>query len=463
MNTKNRWPMLLVVLALFAWACTPAGEDGAGDTTEAPATTAGDTTTTAGDTTTTTAAGDTTTTAGGGDEPTGEGEPILIGYLAPTSSVAAESAQDMIDGWNMYWDQAGREVAGRPVEVLIEDSAGDPAVAINRARLLVEQRNVHMLVGTLFANEGLAVAEYVSDTGTPTFFHIASADDLTQRAPVENVLRPAGWSSSQPHHPFGEWVAEEQECQRVMTIGSDYAFGHEVTGGFVNTFTDAGGEVVDQIWNPIAETDFSSYIATIQAGQPDCVFALQVGASATRFHQAWSDFGLAEQIPLFGGEVLFDSSIIRGVDPPEILEGMISTGHYAEGRDSPATQDFVEAYDSEFGKLPSYYAAASFTVAQWIAQALDEVGGEVEDSAALLDAVRAVELEDTPLGPMRLDEYGNPIQNIYIRQVEIREDGRPWNTVIETFEDVSQFWTYEPEEFLNQPVYTREYQGIDWP
>lgn len=440
----------LVIVALLAWACAPAGSDETTTTGEEPAVT------------TTEAAGATTSTAEDG-EPAGEGEPIVIGYLSPTSSGAAESAQDMIDGWDMFWEGHGLEVSGRPIEVLVEDSAGDPAVALNKARLLVEQRNVDMLVGTLFANEGLAVAEYVADTGTPTFYHIASADDLTQRTPVPNVLRPAGWSSSLPHHPFGSWVAEQGECQTLQTIGSDYAFGHEVTGGFVNTFTDAGGEIVEQIWNPIGETDFSSYLASIQAAQPDCVFAIQVGASATRFLQSWNDFGLAGQIPLYGGEVLFDASIIRGVDPPEIIEGMISVGHYAEGRDAPATQEFVEAYDSAFGKLPSYYAAASYSVGQWIAQALESVEGQVEDSEALLAAVHAVELDDSPLGPMRLDEYGNPILDVYIREVAIRDDGRPWNVVVETIPEVSQFGDYNPDEFLAQPVYSRDYQGVDWP
>jgi branched-chain amino acid transport system substrate-binding protein len=439
----------LVVLLLVMAACAP-GAAPEGTTTlgpEEPATT----------TTPAEEPGATTT------EPAAAGEPIRIGFLAPTSSVSAESAQDMIDGWNMFWDEHGREVAGRPIEVLIEDDAGDPDVALSKVRLLVEQRQVHMLVGLLFANTGLAVADYVQEAGVPTFFQIVSADDLTQRGGVPVLLRPAGWSSSQPHHPFGEWISENQGCEQVYTIGSDYAFGHEVVGGFVNTFTDGGGQVAGQVWNPIGETDFSSYLATIQAAQPDCVFALQVGASGTRFLQSWNDFGLKDQIPLFAGEVLLDQSIIRGVDPPEILEGLISSGHYAEGRDAPATQEFVAAYDEQFGKLPSYYASASFAVGQWIAQALEDVGANVEETEAFLEAVKAVELEETALGPLRLDEYGNPIQNVYVRQVEIREDGRPWNVVLETFEEVSQFWNYDTEEFLQQPVYSRDYQGVDWP
>lgn len=397
------------------------------------------------------------------EAPKQEAGPIKIGFLAALSSGAAQSAQDMVDGFSLFWEQHGKEVSGRPVEIFVEDDAGDPDVSLNKARLLVEQRDVDMLVGLLFAHTGLAVAEYVKETGTPTFYQIVSADDLTQRARVPNVVRIAGWTSSQIHHPFGEWVARTQGCKNVYTIGSDYAFGHEVVGGFVNTFTDNGGQVVGQIWNPIGAADFSSYLATISSAKPDCVFNLQVGATAARFAIAWNDFGLRDKIPLFLGEVPADQSILRGIDPPEIVVGMISAGHYAEGRDSPATQDFVNAYDKKYGNLPSYYSVASFTAGQWIARALEQIGGKVEDPESFLAAIRNVEFADTPMGPLRLDEYDNPIQNIYIREVVKRPDGRLWNRVVETFPSVSQFYNYDPGEFLKQPVYSRDYQGVDWP
>ena len=391
-------------------------------------------------------------------------EPIKIGFLAALSSVAAQSAQDMVDGFTLYWEQNNYEVAGRPVEVIVEDTAGDPDTALNKARLLVEQENVDMLFGTLFANEGLAVADYVAQTGTPTFFATSSADDLTQRTPVTNLLRPAGWSSSGPHHAFGDWVAQNGDCDNVYTIGSDYAFGHEVIGGFVNTYTDGGGTVTEQVWNPVAEADFSSYLSTILVAEPDCVFALEVGAAAVRFHQSWNDFGLADtDIDLYLGEVPADQSILRGIDPPEIAVGRISVGHYAEGLDNPATQAFLEAYDERYGNLASYYAVGQYTAAQWVAAAIVSLNGDISDSEALLDAVRAIELTDTPLGPLRLDDFGNPVQNMYIRQVELRDDGRLWNVVIDTIPDVSQFYNYDVDAFLEQPVYSRDYQGIEWP
>jgi branched-chain amino acid transport system substrate-binding protein len=123
----------------------------------------------------------------------------------------------------------------------------------------------------------------------------------------------------------------------------------------------------------------------------------------------------------------------------------------------------VNKYDELYGKLPGYYAPVSYTAAQWIAQALEDVDGNVDDKEAFLAAIRSVEFADTPMGPLSLDDYDNSIENVYIRETRVRDDGRIWNEVVDTIPSVSQFWTYNPEEYLAQPVYSRDYQGIDWP
>jgi hypothetical protein len=80
---------------------------------------------------------------------------------------------------------------------------------------------------------------------------------------------------------------------------------------------------------------------------------------------------------------------------------------------------------------------------------LDEIGHQM--------AGRKVEIADAPRGPVKLDAQGNPIQNVYIRKVERNKDGELQNTVIVTIPAVSQFWKYGPEEFLKQPVYSRDF------
>ncbi len=381
--------------------------------------------------------------------------PIKIGFMAPQTGTLAASGKDMIDAWNLYWNQKGKTVAGREVQIFIEDDAGNPDTALTKARLLVEQRGVHMLVGNLVANTGLAVAEYAKGNGIPYFIPIVSADDLTQRNRIPNVVRLGGWTSSQTTHPLGEYAAK-QGYKKVVTLAQDYAFGHENTGGFVRTFTENGGAVIAQIWNPIGAPDFSSYIAQIQNLNPDLLFVEETGADCGRFLKQWGEFGLKGKIALLGNETLVDQSLLRGMGPE--AEGVISVGKYAEGRESPETQNFVSAYDKAYNLLPSYYSVNTYSAAQMLVAAIEKAGGKVEDKAAFVNTVRSISLDNTPLGPIKIDDYGNPILNVYLRKVAKRPDGRLWNTVTSTWPNVSQFWMYKPEDFLKNPVYSRDYQ-----
>jgi branched-chain amino acid transport system substrate-binding protein len=441
---------LLAVMVLAAACGTPGSEQAEPNDTGSP--TAAGATADSGDGT----AADSET---GGDD--GDGDAIRVGLLAPTTGNVAASGQDMLDGWNLYWQQNGDSVAGTTIETIHEDSAGDPSTGLNKAEQLVGSENVDMIVGPLLANVGLAVAEAMSREGVPAFQPIVSADNLTQRQRLDGVIRVAGWTSSQTTHPLGQY-AYDQGHRRIVTLCTDYAFGQENCGGFANTFTDAGGEIVEQLWHPLGTQDFSTYISQIQAADPDAVFVLTVGAESVRFVEAYSQFGLKGEIPLLGAETTLDQSLLRNMGDEAV--GLTSTGHYAEGRDTPATQDFVQAYQDEYGQLPSYYSAAMFTAARWIAQAVEQQDGDISDTDAFLEAVRQVKFEDTPMGPMELDEFDNPIENVYIREVQRRDDGRLWNVPQQTFEDVSQFWDYEPQTFLDHPVYSRDYQGIgEWP
>ena len=114
----------------------------------------------------------------------------------------------------------------------------------------------------------------------------------------------------------------------------------------------------------------------------------------------------------------------------------------------------MASYRARYKKVPSYYSESMYTRAKWLVAATASVHGNVEDSAAFIDALRKVRVADLPRGPVALDEYGNPVENVYIRKVE-RVNGELQNTVIETFPSVSQFWKYSPAEYLKQPLYSR--------
>jgi len=89
---------------------------------------------------------------------------------------------------------------------------------------------------------------------------------------------------------------------------------------------------------------------------------------------------------------------------------------------------------------------------------LQATGGDV-DPDKLIAAIRQVSLTETPRGPVKFDDYGNLTFTVYIRKVE-KKAGKLVNTTIRSYPDVSQFWHYDPKEFLKQPVFSRDFPPL---
>jgi branched-chain amino acid transport system substrate-binding protein len=135
--------------------------------------------------------------------------------------------------------------------------------------------------------------------------------------------------------------------------------------------------------------------------------------------------------------------------------GIVTSCWYSAELDNPLNRKFAAAFRAEFKYDPGFYAAATYVEAAVLEAALNAIRGNVEDKSLLMKTLRSLKAE-TVRGPVSFDEYGNVIGNVYIRKVE-RKDGRLVNSVIHTYPNVSQFWTYDPKEFLKNPVYSRDF------
>jgi branched-chain amino acid transport system substrate-binding protein len=377
--------------------------------------------------------------------------PIKIGLIVPLTGVFSSNGRDMANGLALGLAQAGNKPAGREIQVLTEDEQGTPAVALTKARKLVELDKVDLLVGPLLASSGYALRDYIDEQKIPALYPVVSADDLTQRKGTPWIIR-TGWSSSQPNHPFGEYAAKVLKYKRIATIAYDFAFGWETVEGFQDTFEENGGRVVLHLWPPIGAPDYSPYLGRIPK-DVDAVYATFSGGDALRFLQQYRGFGLEGRIPLIGNGTLTDEHIL--FEEGDLAKGIVTPLHYSAALKTQTNRDFVRAYVRAYTRVPSYYSEATYTGAFFLVKAIEAVRGNVADRQALAAAVRGVVLPDAPRGPVRLDKWGNPIENEYVRRVEII-NGQPQNTVIATYPNVSQFWTADPDAYMKKPVYTRD-------
>jgi branched-chain amino acid transport system substrate-binding protein len=378
--------------------------------------------------------------------------PIKIGFTTDLTGTAAQAAKDMVNGLSLYLDEIGYQMAGRKIELIVEDSQSRPDVAVTKLRKLVEHDRVHLVAGVLFGHLGYALAPKVEEYRIPALFTVTAADDLTQRLKYRWVIR-TGWASSQPSHPFGEYAARTLGYRKVAVIGSDYAFAWEVVGGFQKTFEESGGQIVQKLWAPLGAMDLAPYIAQIRR-DADAVLTMVAGASTLQFFKQYAEAGLTGRIPVIAGGPAVDEAFLPSMGDEAL--GVVSPLIYSAALDTPANRKFVKDYRAKFGKVPSYFSETNYTSGRWIHEAVKSLGGHVEDREKLLGALRRVEIADAPRGPLKLDAAGNPVQNVYIRRVERNRDGELQNTVIATMPAVSQFWKYNPEEFLRQPVYARD-------
>jgi branched-chain amino acid transport system substrate-binding protein len=377
--------------------------------------------------------------------------PVKVGLLIPQTGPLAANGKDMQNGFMLFLEQHKNRLGGREVSLVVEDDAGVPATGLTKTRSLVESQGINVLVGPLSAAVGYAVAPYLTEKKFPTLFPIVSSEDLTQRKRSHYIVR-TGWSSAQPSHPFGKYAFDTLHYKRIAMIGYDFAFGWEVAAGFHRTFEEAGGQIVQKLWAPLGTADYGPYLAQLRR-DVDAVYAIFSGADALRFMKQYADAGLKGRIPLIGGGTFTDEHVLRSMGDEAL--GVVTALHYSSALDTPANKKFTQAYEAKYGQMPSYYAEGAYVSGLALASAMEATRGDVEDVEKLLEALRKVDLSDTPRGPVKLDAYGNPVENEYVRKVE-RVNGRLQNTVIQTFPAVSQFWTYKPEEFLKQPVYGRD-------
>jgi len=386
--------------------------------------------------------------------PSAAAEPIRVGFMAPLSGLFAQAGKDMLDGLRLGLEEAGFQAGGRRIELIAEDDEGSNATAVAKYRKLVEHDRVHVFTGVLLVNIGYGLAPMIDRDEMPSVF-LTTPDDLTKRRRTKWMIR-AALSASQPMHAMGDYAYRVLGYRRVVEIAADNAYGQEQMAGFQRVFEDRGGKVVQKIWVPVTGQDFAPYINQVRP-DVDAVVTCFFAAQAVRFLRQYAESGLRGKVPLIGSGTTVEDSILRVAGPE--AEGYIGAMTWAPTVDTPANRAFVERATARLGRTPSYYVAFMYSAARWIVEAAGRVGGHVEDRARFFAALRQAGEGPDIRGPIRIDEFGNPTQNVYILKAE-KTGGAMQNTVVYTYPMVSQFWTYKPDEFLRAPAYDRNYPPV---
>lgn len=375
--------------------------------------------------------------------------PLRVGFLTIKTGPLASGGLQMEQGVTLFLKERGMKMGGRQIELHTADTAGNPAQARTKTQELVERLNASCIIGPLAAFEALAIDDYIRTSQTP-ILTVAGAEDMTQRKANPWLVRPS-CTSAQTSHPLGDYAAKELRYKRVAVIGDDFAFGHECVAGFQRVFEDNGGKVVQKLFTPLNAPDYGTYISQLKPNL-DAVFTAHAGSNGFKFIKQLREYGNRTQV--LGGFTPVDESLLQQMGDDAL--GAMTGNWYSAQLEFEGNKKFVAGIQRDYKVDPGVYAAETYVCCEVLENVLQKIGGKAEDKPVFMKALKDANVPNTIRGPVRFDELGNVVGNAYIRKVE-KKDGKYVNAVVKTYPNVGQFWTYNKDEFLKNPVYGRDY------
>ena len=342
--------------------------------------------------------------------------PIKVGLMLPATGTFA-ALGDMIEkGFRLHVQELGGKLGGREIQYFRVDDESDPSKATDNVNKLIKRDNVDVIVGTVHSGVALAMARAVRESNTLLVIPNAGAVDITGPMCAPNIVR-SSFSNWQPGYAMGI-VAGQKGIKRAMTITWNYAAGAETVKGFTEGLEKGGGKVIKDLNLPFPGVEFQALLTEIASQKPDAVYAFFAGGAAVKFVKDYDAAGLKKTIPLFGPGFLTDGTIeAQGAS----AQGVLTTLHYADNLDTPRNNAFRKAFALTYKANADVYAVQGYDAAQILAAGLAAVKGDLAKRDALTAAMRKVTV-DSPRGKFTLSAAGNPVQDIYLREVKGKDN-----------------------------------------
>jgi branched-chain amino acid transport system substrate-binding protein len=339
---------------------------------------------------------------------------IKVGFLATLSGPAATLGNQLRDGWLQAVKHLDGKLGGVPVETLVIDDELKPDVALTKVRAALERDKVDAVVGVVFSNILQAVFRPVTES--QTFLITANAGPSTYAGRGCNpYFFTTAYQNDQPHATMGQ-VAQDEGYKRVFILVPNYQAGKDAVAGFKSRFK---GEVVDEVYVPLNQLDFSTEVAKIAAAKPDAIFTFMPGGLGVNLVRAYRQAGLAS-IPFLSTFTVDEATLPAQQDA---ALGFYTAATWAPDFANDQSKRFVRDFEAAYGYVPGNYAAQAYDAALLVDSAVKKTGGRMSDKAAVRAALEKADFTSLR-GNFRLGVNHYPVQDFYLCKVVKRPDGK---------------------------------------
>jgi branched-chain amino acid transport system substrate-binding protein len=355
----------------------------------------------------------------------------LTGWAAATLSVAAEDKAkvglivtlsgppavlggQVRDGFNLAVKTLGGKLGGLDAEVTVVDDELKPDVAVNKVKGLLERDQVNFVVGPVFSNVLLAIEKPVTESNTFLISPNAGTSNFAGKQCNPNLF-VTSYQNDQVHEVLGKY-AQDKGYKSAFLLAPNYQAGKDALAGFKRDFK---GEIVDEVFTPLGQLDFSAELAKIAADKPEALFTFMPGGMGVNLVKQYRQAGLAS-IPFLSAFTADESTLPAEKDD---AIGFLGGANWAPDMDNPQSKAFVKAYEAAYNSVPGTYAMQAYDAAMLIDSAIKGTGGNLSDKDALRAELKKANFTSLR-GKFKFGVNNYPIQDFYLVKAAKRADGK---------------------------------------
>ena len=340
---------------------------------------------------------------------------LKIGFMAELSGPQGALGQDQYDAFMMVVEQNGGKLGGVPVQIIKEDSQLKPEVAIQIVDKLIERDKVPIITGVTFSNIMMAVHKKVVEKEVFLIGSNAGPAPIAgaQCSPYSYIV---SWQNDNQAEVVGKY-ATDKGYKKVVGMAPNYQAGKDFVAGFKRMYK---GEVIDEIYTPLNQPDFSAELAQVAAKNPDAVYVFYPGGLGVNFVRQYKQAGLLGKVPLLSSSTTDGSTLPAQKDD---ALGVISGTFWGPDFNNPVNRKFVDDFEKKYNRIPSQYAAQSYDAALLLDSAIAKVKGNVADKPAFMAALKAADFKSVR-GSFKFNNNNFPIQDQHVFEVAKDAKGR---------------------------------------
>jgi len=359
---------------------------------------------------------------------------VRVGLIVTLSGPPAVLGGQVRDGFNLAVKTLDGKLGGLDAEVTVVDDELKPDVAVNKVKGLIERDQVNFVVGPVFSNVLLAIEKPVTESNTFLISPNAGTSNFAGKQCNPNLF-VTSYQNDQVHEVLGKY-AQDKGYKSAFLLAPNYQAGKDALAGFKRDFK---GEIVDEVYTPLGQLDFSAELAKIAADKPEALFTFMPGGMGVNLVKQYRQAGLAS-IPFLSAFTADESTLPAEKDD---AIGFLGGANWAPDMDNPQSKAFVKAYEAAYNSVPGTYAMQAYDAATLIDSAIKGTGGNLSDKDALRAELKKANFTSLR-GKFKFGVNNYPIQDFYLVKAAKRPDGKYETEIVQrVFEDYVDHYALE--------------------